>query len=174
MPVGTKSFDSLDDLDNRFGGLKIYEPSLEFLGASNIEEHKNAHGDSTFYEAEPQTSLEDALVAYTIMVNGFSRIRSYIEWIWSNYCDGYFELVSAAVATNTGIDLARNLIGQVLQIFNNHGGACAILEKFSFICARRDGFSEDDILSWGPAAENEDTYEAAGKTYLNASCLMVW
>ncbi|EGU86463.1 hypothetical protein FOPG_17079 [Fusarium oxysporum f. sp. conglutinans race 2 54008] len=172
MPAGTKSFQSFEDLGNCFSGIKVYESSPELLDVPDIERPKNAQGDDTIYEAEPQTSLEDALVAYTIMVNDLNQIRSYIEWIWSNNRDGYFDLANAAVATNTGINLARNLIDQVLPIFKDHGGACTILEKFSFICARRDGFSEDDILSWGPAGKDEDIYEVADKTYLNASLLL--
>ncbi|RKK87027.1 hypothetical protein BFJ68_g14922 [Fusarium oxysporum] len=54
----------------------------------------------------------------------------------------------------------------------DHGSACTILEKFSFVYARRDGFPEDDIVSWGPAGKNEDIYEVADKTYLNASLLL--
>jgi hypothetical protein len=90
------------------------------------------------------------------MMNDLNQIRSYIEWILSNYRDGYFDLANAAVSTNTGINLARNLIDQVLPIIKDHGSACTILEKFSFVCARRDGLPEDDIVAWGPAVENED------------------
>ncbi|KAK2480515.1 hypothetical protein H9L39_06154 [Fusarium oxysporum f. sp. albedinis] len=120
---------------NRFSGLKIYEPSPELLDFTDIKRPKNAQGDDTIYEAEPKTSLEDAL---------------------SNYQDGYFDLANAAVSTNTGINLAPNLTDQILPIIKDHGSACTILEKFSFVCARRDGLSEDDIVAWGPAVENED------------------
>ncbi|KAH7210118.1 hypothetical protein DER44DRAFT_775059, partial [Fusarium oxysporum] len=150
-----------DDLGNRFSGLKIYISSPELLDFTDIERPKNAQGDDTIYEAEPETSLEDALVPFTIMMNDLNQIRSYIEWIWFNYRDGYFDLASAAVSTNTGINLARNLIDQVLPIIKDHGSACTILEKFSF-----------DIVAWGPAGENEDIYEVADKTYLNASLLL--
>ncbi|KAI3575800.1 hypothetical protein IWW34DRAFT_822834 [Fusarium oxysporum f. sp. albedinis] len=135
MPAGTKSFYSFKDLGNRFSGLKIYEPSPELLDFTDIKRPKNAQGDDTIYEAEPKTSLEDAL---------------------SNYQDGYFDLANAAVSTNTGINLAPNLTDQILPIIKDHGSACTILEKFSFVCARRDGLSEDDIVAWGPAVENED------------------
>ncbi|RKK67098.1 hypothetical protein BFJ69_g14796 [Fusarium oxysporum] len=81
MPAGTKSFYSFEDLGNRFGGLKIYESSPELLDFTDIERPKNAQGDDTIYEAEPETSLEDALVAFTIRMNDLNQIRSYIEWI---------------------------------------------------------------------------------------------
>ncbi|KAJ9424375.1 hypothetical protein QL093DRAFT_2632075 [Fusarium oxysporum] len=160
MPAGTKSFYSFEDLGNRFSDF------------TDIERPKNAQGDDTIYEAEPETSLEDALVPFIIMMNDLNQIRFYIEWIWSNYRDGYFDLANAAVSINTGINLARNLIDQVLLIMKDYGSACTILEKFYFVCARRDGFSEDDIVSWGPAGKNEDIYEVADKTYLNASLLL--
>ncbi|KNB20727.1 hypothetical protein FOXG_22911 [Fusarium oxysporum f. sp. lycopersici 4287] len=155
MPAGTKSFYSFEDLGNRFSGLKIYEPSPELLDFTDIERPKNAQGDDTIYEAEPETSLEDALVPFIIMMNDLNQIRFYIEWIWSNYRDGYFDLANAAVSINTGINLARNLIDQVLLIMKDYGSACTILEKFYFVCARRDGFSEDDIVSWGPAGRSK-------------------
>jgi hypothetical protein len=72
-------------------------------------------------------------------------------------------LANAAVATNTGIDLARSLIDQVLPVFKDHGGTSTMLGKFSFICGRRDRSSDDDILLWGPAGKNEDVYEVAAK-----------
>ncbi|KAK2678718.1 hypothetical protein RAB80_003899 [Fusarium oxysporum f. sp. vasinfectum] len=160
MPAGTKSFYCFEDLGNRFSGLKIYESSPELLDFTDIERPKNAQGDDTIYEAEPEISLEDALVAFTIMMNDLNQIRCYLEWIWSDYRDGYFDLANAVVSTNTGINLARNLIDQVLPIMKDHGSACTILEKFSFVCARRDGFSEDDTVSWSPAGKNEDIYES--------------
>ncbi|EXM16902.1 hypothetical protein FOTG_14870 [Fusarium oxysporum f. sp. vasinfectum 25433] len=172
MPAGTKSFYCFEDLGNRFSGLKIYESSPELLDFTDIERPKNAQGDDTIYEAEPEISLEDALVAFTIMMNDLNQIRCYLEWIWSDYRDGYFDLANAVVSTNTGINLARNLIDQVLPIMKDHGSACTILEKFSFVCARRDGFSEDDTVSWSPAGKNEDIYEVADKTYLNSSLLL--
>ncbi|EGU88700.1 hypothetical protein FOXB_00785, partial [Fusarium oxysporum f. sp. conglutinans Fo5176] len=172
MPAGTKSFYCFEDLGNRFSGLKIYESSPELLDFTDIERPKNAQVDDTIYEAEPEISLEDALVAFTIMMNDLNQIRCYLEWIWSDYRDGYFDLANAVVSINTGINLARNLIDQVLPIMKDHGSACIILEKFSFVCARRDGFSEDDTVSWSPAGKNEDIYEVADKTYLNASLLL--
>ncbi|ENH75809.1 hypothetical protein FOC1_g10001667 [Fusarium oxysporum f. sp. cubense race 1] len=167
MPAGTKSFYCFEDLGNRFSGLKIYESSPELLDFTDIERPKNAQGDDTIYEAEPEISLEDALVAFIIMMNDLNQIRCYLEWIWSDYRDGYFDLANAVVSINTGINLARNLIDQVLPIMKDHGSACTILEKFSFVCARRDGFSEDDTVSWSPAGKNEDIYEVADKTYLS-------
>ncbi|KAG8664163.1 hypothetical protein FPOAC2_10337 [Fusarium poae] len=156
--TNTNSYQTI--LITGFSSLKIFESSPEFLDVPDIERPKNAQGD------------EDALVAYTIMVNDLNQIRSYIGWIWSNYRDGCFDLANDAVATNTGIDLARNLIEQVLSIFKDHGGTSTMLGKFSFICRRRDRFSQDDILSWGPAGKNENIYEVADKTYLNASLLL--
>ncbi|SCO84392.1 uncharacterized protein FRV6_08519 [Fusarium oxysporum] len=112
MPAGTKSFYCFEDLGNRFSGLKIYESSPELLDFTDIKRPKNAQGDDTIYEAEPEISLKDALVAFTIMMNDLNQIRCYLEWIWSDYRDGYFNLANAVISTNTGINLARNLIDQ--------------------------------------------------------------
>ncbi|KAJ4256861.1 hypothetical protein NW762_008957 [Fusarium torreyae] len=172
MPAETPSFDSFDDLSNRFAGLNVYEPSQEFMDAPELVRPEKAQGDNDNYEVEAQKSFYDAMVAYTVMVNDLNNIRSYIEWIWSNYKDGFFDLANAAVATNTGIDLARNLMEQVLPIFEDHGGACEIAERFSLMCAMREGFTEDEALSWGPKTGNEKLYDVADKTFLNASIIL--
>ncbi|KAK1761825.1 hypothetical protein QBC33DRAFT_574654 [Phialemonium atrogriseum] len=56
-----------DSLANKFGALTIYEPSREFLDAPALERPQRTEEDEVIYEAEPQKSLEDALVAYTMM-----------------------------------------------------------------------------------------------------------
>ncbi|KAM5342265.1 hypothetical protein ACJ41O_013231 [Fusarium nematophilum] len=163
---------SVEDLGNRFSGLNVYEPSQEFLDAPDIVRPDNAQGDDAVYEAEALKSLEDAIVAYTIMLNDINKIRSYITWIWSNYRDNTMDLANAALATNTGIDLARNLMDQIIPIFEDHGGVFKVAEKFSIVYAMQEGFSPDDIMSWGPDGGNEGVYEVADRTYLNASLLL--
>ncbi|KAK7425048.1 hypothetical protein QQZ08_008324 [Neonectria magnoliae] len=155
MSAWIPAFDTVEELNTRFSGLDVFEPSAEFLDAPDIERPTSAQQDNTIYEAESPTSLEDAVLT-----------------LWAKYRVGSLDLVSVAVATNTGIDLARNLIDQVDQIFKHHGGASAVLEKFCIIYAMQEGFSSDDICSWGPDDGNEDVYELADKTYLNANQML--
>ncbi|KAF5662003.1 SERINE-TYPE CARBOXYPEPTIDASE F PRECURSOR [Fusarium circinatum] len=84
MPADTPSYDSIEDLTNRFSGLNVYEPSEEFLDAPDIVRPQKAQDDENTYEAEPQNTLEDAMIAYAIMLDDLTHIRSHIKALWEN------------------------------------------------------------------------------------------
>ncbi|KAF5647060.1 uncharacterized protein FTJAE_1891 [Fusarium tjaetaba] len=155
MPTDTPSYDSIEDLTNRFSGLNVYEPSQEFLDAPDIVRPQKTQDDENLYEAEPQNTLEDAMIAYAVMLDDLTHIRSNIKSIWANYKDGFHDLATAARVTNTGIDLARNLVEPILPIFEPHGGACAVSKKFSIVFAMMKGFSITQVKAWGPKGGNE-------------------
>ncbi|KAF5536640.1 hypothetical protein FMEXI_10240 [Fusarium mexicanum] len=172
MPTDTPSYDSIEDLTNRFSGLNVYEPSQEFLDAPDIVRPQKAQDDENTYEAEPQNTLEDAMIAYAVMLDDLTHIRSHIKALWENYKDGFYDLVTAALVTNTGIDLARNLMEPILPIFEPHGGACAVSEKFSIALTMMKGFSMMEVKAWGPKGGNEKMYDIADDTFLNANILL--
>ncbi|KAG5743055.1 hypothetical protein H9Q72_013948 [Fusarium xylarioides] len=172
MPTDTPSYDSTEDLTNRFSGLNVYEPSQEFLDAPDIVRPQKTDDDENTYEAEPQNTLEDAMIAYAVMLDDLTHIRSHIKSIWANYKGGFYDLATAAVVTNTGIDLARNLTEPILRIFEPHGGACAVSEKFSIVFAMLKGFSMNEVRTWGPKGGNEKMYDIADDTFLNANILL--
>ncbi|CAG7566386.1 unnamed protein product [Fusarium equiseti] len=172
MPAGTPALTSFEDLTNRFSSLNIHEPSQEFLDAPELVRPKKEQSDDNDYEAELQKSFADAMMAYFVLLKDLNDIRSRIEWIWGNYQKGAFDPATAAVATNTAIDLARNLIEQVLSIFEEHGGAIKIAEKYSLMCVFHQGIPRDEALKEGPGTGNEKMYEEADKTFLNASLLL--
>ncbi|KAF5982503.1 hypothetical protein FBULB1_4262 [Fusarium bulbicola] len=153
-------------------GLNVYEPSQEFLDAPDIVRPQKAQDDENTYEAEPQNTLEDAITAYAVMLDDLTHIRSHIKALWENYKDGFYDLATAALVTNTGIDLARNLMEAVLPIFESHGGACAVSEKFSIAFAMMKGFSMMEVKAWGPKGGNEKMYDIADDTFLNANILL--
>ncbi|KAI1370177.1 hypothetical protein F4677DRAFT_451646 [Hypoxylon crocopeplum] len=157
--------DATDDFFNQFAALKVYEPSEDFLNAPDIERPKALESDDVAYEAEPFTSLEDLFIALTMLINDINKIRSRVEWIWTNYRDGLFDLVAAAVATNTAIDLVRNLMEDVVPMFKEHGGLWKVLNKFYFIQASLKGH-RPDFPSNGPDDFNYDTYDVANGTYI--------
>ncbi|RGP81070.1 hypothetical protein FLONG3_859 [Fusarium longipes] len=158
MPAETPSFDSFDDPSNPL----VASTSMNLLKSSWT--HQTFHG-------QPRQKVTITITRQSL--SGLSLMPwSYIEWIWSNYRDGFFDLANAAAATNTGIDLARNLMEQIIPVFEEHGGACKIAEKFTIMCAIREGFTEDEVQSWGPRSGNEKMYEVADKTFLNASFIL--
>lgn len=133
--------DTLEEVGGRFARLSVYEPSEEFLNAPDIERPVPVEDDKGIYVAEPLQDLEDALFAYTLMINDLIKIRARIEWIWTNYRDGLFELAAAAIATNTACDLARNLMEDMAPMFKAHGGAIEIAKKFHLYQCMVKGFS---------------------------------
>lgn len=137
--------DTMDEVGGRFAGLSVYEPSEEFLNAPDIERPVPVKDDNATYVAEPLQDLEEALFAYTLMINDLIKIRARIGWIWANYRDGLSEPASAAVATNTACDLARNLMEDMEPIFKAHGGPDRIASNFYLYQCVANGFS---LVSW--------------------------
>ncbi|KAI4862595.1 hypothetical protein F4820DRAFT_429953, partial [Hypoxylon rubiginosum] len=129
-----------DEFVNQFAALKMYEPSEDFMDAPDIERPKPSEGTNVTYEAESLTSLEDVLIATTMLINDLNVIRSRVEWIWSNWRDGFFDLAAAAIATNTAIDLARNLMDDVVPLIKDCGGLQDILCKVFLLQAINKGY----------------------------------
>ncbi|KAK3935590.1 hypothetical protein QBC46DRAFT_397181 [Diplogelasinospora grovesii] len=166
--VGKLSGNATEDLSNRFDALKLYEPSQQFLDAPDVERPQKVDDDEKIYEAEPQTSFYDAMVAYTMMMNDLNSIRSHIEWIWTNYRVGVFDLAAAAVATNTAVDLARNLAEDATPLFNGHGGTWKMANTLYFMECLRKGYAVEDVYVPGVIDFNYDTYEIADRMFFNA------
>jgi hypothetical protein len=159
---------------NRFDPLRVYEPSQEFLDAPELERPHYATGidDDDEYQAEPQTSFLDAMVAYTMLLNDLGRIRSRVEWIWSNFRDGHFDAAAAAVATNATVYLAQGLIEEVVPMFAAHDGTWGMANMFFRYQAMVRGYTEKQVDAY---AQNEDfnvLYELADETHVNAYALL--
>lgn len=177
VPYTAPTATTSKDLSNRFAALRIYEPSQEFLNAPDIKRPENAAGDKSVYEAEPHTSFEDALMAFTMIISDINKIRSRISWIWANHSSGLFEAANAAVATNTAIELARNIIDQVVPLCKPHGGVCAVADKYFVLrasqCGSADcGSIEMQMKTWGKRAMSNEHYELADQAFFNANRLM--
>ncbi|KAI0095408.1 hypothetical protein F4814DRAFT_187857 [Daldinia grandis] len=154
-----------DEFSNQFAGLKVYEPSEDFLHSPDIERPKVREGDNVAYEAEPPSSFEDLYVAMALLIDDLNKIRSRIEWIWINYRDGIFDLVACAVTTNTAIDLARKLMEEVVPMFKDHGGLWEVLNQFHIAQAQMKGYKP---FSYSPNSANNfnyDTYDIANRNY---------
>lgn len=148
--------DSADSLWATMAALEVTEPSSDLPTEPDDERPTEADDDADKYEAEQQMTLEDAMLAFIMMLNDLNRIRSQISWIWSNQ----FDVAAAAVATNTGLDLARHLMSDVLPLLDMHGGAWNMTHKFYAICCLQKGFSLDSLQS-DNGMLNQDTYDIA-------------
>ncbi|KAK3311653.1 uncharacterized protein B0T15DRAFT_482623 [Chaetomium strumarium] len=138
--------DEPERLANMFAALEGYEPA-EFADSSSISLERPATEkaeDDVVYEAEQQTSLLDA------------RIR----WIWTNYQTGVIDVAVAAIATNAAVDLARDLIEEVLPVFRSHG-VWTIAQRFYFACCMARGFDIEHVQD-ANGHPNPNTYDVQG------------
>lgn len=60
------------------------------------------------------------------MLDDLRKTRDFVSNIWSDFVDKaddrFLDPAAVAIATNTGIDFARNLIDDMLPVFKDHGG----------------------------------------------------
>ncbi|KAI0007258.1 hypothetical protein F4779DRAFT_592862 [Xylariaceae sp. FL0662B] len=158
---------SVESLVSPLETLKVYEPSDEFLNAPDIERPKKMGDDDAIYETEPQNSIVEVLTYLSMLANDVSRIRSYVRWIWDNHKKGLFDLATAAVTTNTAIDLARNLMDDIEPMFKEHGGIWQVLNKLYLVQAMARGYNISDIYLEGSDDNfNYDTYDVANDTFI--------
>lgn len=133
--------DPINQLGGRFARLHVYEPSEEFVAAPDIERPAKVSKDNATYIAEPLQDLPEVLFAYALLVNDLVTIRGRIQWIWTNYRRGDFDLVACAIATNTACDLARNMMEDSEPMFKAYGGAIEIGKIFYVSHCMDEGFS---------------------------------
>ncbi|KAF4877788.1 hypothetical protein CGCSCA1_v003190 [Colletotrichum siamense] len=181
MPTATaawsesSSSSSADALANAFEALKVYEPSDDFLKAPDIKRPEPEKAtDKVVYEAEgaAYSDFKDAIFAYSIMLEDLRKIRLQILFIWQNYRDGAFDVATAAIATNTAVELAHNIAEEVIPLFRSHGGVWEVAMAYYHAAALASGFSKESMnISDGGrdnrTAFNVKTYDVADNTYIN-------
>ncbi|KAI1357975.1 hypothetical protein F5Y08DRAFT_131633 [Xylaria arbuscula] len=153
-PPGSADEEADDTFSNRFAGLSVYEPSEEFLNMPDMEQPgpaKAAVDDElkATYEAEKLNDFEDVIFALHTLMNDLNRLRARVKWIWAAYSQGLFDLCAAAIATNTSIDFARNLMDEIKPDLDAHGGAWEILQRFHLLLCMMDGHTPDELISPG-------------------------
>jgi hypothetical protein len=112
--------DPLRGLGNRFANLSVDEPSQSFLDAfaqesAPVERPIAPEDDPVIYEAEPQTSLEDAFFVYFALVDDLHNIRQDIRSLWVHHLEG-LDIAAVAVATNVALSVARGLVQEAMPM----------------------------------------------------------
>ncbi|KAH8160802.1 hypothetical protein CIB48_g7438 [Xylaria polymorpha] len=170
-PVANKSASTDDKLSNRFAGLAVYEPSQEFLDAPVPDRPAKTEGDNDVYEAETETTFEHAIFVLSHVIDDMNRVRAHIQWIWSNYKINAFDLAAAAIATNTAIDLVRNMIDDILPLLSSHRLGDMLLMFFTLKCLVK-GWTIESIFVDSQDGLNYDTYDTGDGTYLTTYRLL--
>lgn len=160
------------EVEKEFATLHLYEPSEVFLaltGLDHVDESKDDDQGATYEAENPAT---EGLFAFTVMMHDVYRLRSTIKWIWGNYRDGYFELASASLATNTAMEIARDIIAEVLPLVKHHDAKSLAKIHYLYFCNARE-VSQADLFANDPEDNfNYDTYDIADEAMFNAYCLL--
>ncbi|KAI0191615.1 hypothetical protein F4808DRAFT_381824 [Astrocystis sublimbata] len=140
-----------DAVLNRFAGLSVYEPSEAFLNMPDIEQPQPETTTTgkleVAYEAERLNSFEDVIFALTTLMNDLNRLRERVKWIWSAHVQGVFDLCAAAIATNTAVDFARNLMDEIKPELDAHGGPWEMLQRFNLLQCMIAGHRFDELTT---------------------------
>jgi hypothetical protein len=138
-----------EELANRFINLDIYEVAVDFENAPAPELERPAQlpSDNTSYEAEGQSSLHETMFALAALIHDMNRMRKKIRSIWRSYKEDKIDLAAAAIATNTGIDLIRNMMEDVVPLLNQHEGLRRNLQRYNYVTCIDAGFTEEQIMS---------------------------
>ncbi|CAG9948606.1 unnamed protein product [Clonostachys rosea f. rosea IK726] len=116
---------------NRFASLEINQPSKEFTDMMGIKRPEPVVNDPNVYEAEQTTTFRDARDFAFMLSGDLNAIRDEIVSNWRRFTHDEWDLSAAALASNTGLDLARFIIHQAEPVFEPHGGIVKFFESFN-------------------------------------------
>ncbi|KAF4958504.1 hypothetical protein FSARC_11005 [Fusarium sarcochroum] len=156
----------------RYNALPVYEPSQEFLDAPDVERPRITQDDNTVYEAEVEDSLENALTVWNLLTFDADKIRTQIRWAWEGYRDGSFDITAAAIATNVGIQMVRNLASRFISLMEKNGGLLHIALTHFIKLALKSGFSYEQVLSDLYKGVPDCLFSIYDRTFLNALMLI--
>lgn len=118
----TSKTDDSETLLNQFENLKMYEPSEQFLNAPDASIPLAADTQpAERYEADT-SDLMEACVAFELILTDLTNMRNTIIETWHMYKSRVIDLTSAALTTNTAVDIARRMVEDVIPILEPHGG----------------------------------------------------
>ncbi len=115
-------------MTNLFAKLEVEEPSEAFLEAPDVS--PDVSSDEPHYEVEWINDLNEATTAFECLLHDFYTIQQEVQRTWVGYQNGYWDIVTASVTSNTAIELARRLEEDVLHVLDPQGGSQRMLEIF--------------------------------------------
>lgn len=166
--IDVDSVPATEGSSNRFANLEVYEPSQEFLDAPPIERPQPIRGDKSTYETKTTSALQDAVFALTALINDMNRMRSVIESIWRRYRLGEVDVAAAAIATNPGVEMIRNMMTEILPLIEKFGGLDHVMLVTYKLHCLAAGFTKEAVMATAtkPAADfNYKTYDVGNRTF---------
>ncbi|KAF5234223.1 hypothetical protein FAUST_7749 [Fusarium austroamericanum] len=120
---------------NLFQALQVYEPSEDFLNASDVVLPAPSPPIDIEYTVENDGSEVECIFAFTTLLKDLIRLRGEVSNLWNEYRSGKIDLAAAAVGSNLAIELARSMEEDMVPLLKRHGGALALLPKyFGIVC----------------------------------------
>ncbi|KAM7210096.1 hypothetical protein V8F06_014518 [Rhypophila decipiens] len=133
---------------NRFEFLSVYEPSQAFLDAPPVKQPQTDSKDDVVYEAEPQTSPEDLLFAFVLLMEDLNKMREQIQRLWAHHKDGNGDLAAVAVATNTAVEFAHGLIDEMMPLFTKaEEGTWSLTKQYNALLCMQSGLDPQSALN---------------------------
>ncbi|WYZ35066.1 hypothetical protein EsH8_I_001342 [Colletotrichum jinshuiense] len=163
----TKS-DNDDGPKNMFAVLDVYEPSMSFLAAPDIDHPAQAR---TEYVAEEDNSTIEALFVYTAFLKDLGQLQDEILEMWGEYKTGSRDLAAVSVATNTALQFARNMEQEIAPALEKLQGPLVAIHLFyEAACAARglDPFKKERIGD----DFNYECYKEGSEAYFIAFSLL--
>ncbi|KAI1456574.1 hypothetical protein F4805DRAFT_458574 [Annulohypoxylon moriforme] len=153
------SHNSDTDFVNYFSRLSMDELPEPSSNAPHTPISKSKQKVQVQYVAEPQVSREDAAFFLYQALEDIDRIRSYIVQTWNHVLGDRsqltcYPLASAAILTSLGIELVQELIEDVTEACQKHGGVQELLDILCRATAIASGLPEEQMWESGP--ENTD------------------
>ncbi|KAL2875019.1 hypothetical protein SGCOL_009722 [Colletotrichum sp. CLE4] len=136
---------------NKFEGLLVSEPSAEFINAPDAPlptRPAKSEADVNF-EAESEMSSWDAQFVWQLVWKDLYGVLQRVRYMWQQFREGRHELVAVALATNTAIDLARNLVEDITPVLQSQPGGL-----FGVICLYNATFTPTKIRKYSKGLLN--------------------
>ncbi|CAG9986803.1 unnamed protein product [Clonostachys byssicola] len=161
--------DPVSTLSNKFELLKVYVPSDDFVNAPDIDRPKPATEQAEIFEVDPSQSLEEAIVAFYMMCTDLGEIRHALSTFWATTVSeqgSAYDPGVMAIVTNTGIEFGKNIIEEMLPIFEPHGGIRTVMNSYLSLIPVTGNQSIYDFESWDKGSESaERFYNILSKSY---------
>ncbi|KAH7396155.1 hypothetical protein BKA66DRAFT_438117 [Pyrenochaeta sp. MPI-SDFR-AT-0127] len=115
---------------NLFEHLNLEEPFDAFQQAPTAISAAKLPQNEPIYKAERTINIGESFFAFYLLIGDLNRLRTEVSHAWARYKHGMNDLVTAALTTNTAVDLARSMTDDSKSTFAKHGGAHRMLQVY--------------------------------------------
>lgn len=127
----------LDIFLNRFAVLTVEEPQESELSQHASPESQQIVKVELVENEEEEKDAADVVLAYMLfktlcLLRDLHNMRAFISQTWSEYRDKKIDLMNAAVVTDGALQLARDLVQEVMDDYDSYGTPSDSLQRVVF------------------------------------------